>query len=347
MICISQESFYAGTPYISILRDERFRGRQTCQQASLCVHSDVSAGLPKTMEAEMRKYELRAKMIRRIKRFAITETIIDDMIHIGEYRYDPECDEGEPYATLVCMIGSLPAKERYELMSLMVLGRNLAFYGLNEEAAEDFCAYVDGELQEVDPRYIAGKVPLARWLRLVKKEIRPDFWSVGTRYDGTVGLREIGTEDTDFMVRLVSDQKVRKFIPGMIQDREMLVSWIQSLKPSDHEYIVMIEETGEEIGECSLTEQGSSGEIGFMLLPQFWQRGYGTEAVHCLEEKARGLGMKELTAMTDAKNKAAVRLLETTGFKKQKSGWMVMIPDEENDSVGEGQDVVQFAKTIC
>lgn len=51
--------------------------------------------------------------------------------------------------------------------------------------------------------------------------------------------------------------------------------------------------------------------------------------------------------MTDAKNKAAVRLLETTGFKKQKSGWMVMIPDEENDSVGEGQDVVQFAKTIC
>ena len=55
MICISQESFYAGTPYISILRDERFRGRQTCQQASLCVHSDVSAGLPKTMEAEMRK----------------------------------------------------------------------------------------------------------------------------------------------------------------------------------------------------------------------------------------------------------------------------------------------------
>ena len=111
-------------------------GRHVSRRHCVCTPTSVPV-CPKTMEAEMRKYELRAKMIRRIKRFAITETIIDDMIHIGEYRYDPECDEGEPYATLVCMIGSLPAKERYELMSLMVLGRNLAFYGLNEEAAED------------------------------------------------------------------------------------------------------------------------------------------------------------------------------------------------------------------
>lgn len=244
------------------------------------------------------------------------------------------------------MIESLPAKERYELISLMVLGRNLAFYGLNEEVADDFCAYTDGQPQEVDPRYIAGKVPLARWLRLVKKEIRPDFWSIGTRYDGNVRLREIGTYDADFMIRLVSDPKVTRFIPGMIQDREMLVSWIKGLSPLDHEYIATIEETGEEIGECSVTEQECSGEIGFMLLPQFWQRGYGTEVVHCLVEAARGLGVKELTAMTDAHNKAAVRLLEKTGFKKQKSGWMVMIPDKESASIGEGQEVFQFTRMI-
>ena len=265
----------------------------------------------------MRKSDLRAKVIRRIKKLEITEEVIDDLIHIGEYRFDPDCDEGEPYATLVCMIESLPAKERYELMSLMVLGRNLAYYGLNEEVVDDFCAYTDREPQEVDPRYIAGKVPLARWLRLVKREIRPDFWSIGTRYDGNVKLREICTDDTDFMIRLVSNPKVTRFIPGMIQDPEMLVSWIQNLRPLDHEYIVTIEETGEEIGECSLTEREGSGELGFMLLPQFWKRGYGTEVVHCLVGTARGLGVKELTAITDAKNKAAMRLYNELCIKRK------------------------------
>ena len=159
-------------------------------------------------------------------------------------------------------------------------------------------------------------------------------------------LSYIAEDDAEFMMRLVGDPKVTKFIPGMILDREMLISWIHGLRPMDHEYIIAIEETEEEIGECSLTEQGTSCEIGFMLLPQFWRQGYGTEVVHSLVEKARGLGIKELTATTDSRNKAAIRLLEKTGFKKQKSGWMVMIPEDEAEKMEEGQTIIQFQRNI-
>jgi len=230
-----------------------------------------------------------------------------------------------------------------------VLRNNLDYYGLNEEVVDDFCAYADEKTKtsgSTDPQYLAGKVPFARWLRLVKKSIQPDFWCIGTRYDGNVKLRDITEEDADFMMQLVGDPKVTRFLPGMIQDREMLISWIHGLRPTDHESIITIEETGEEIGECSLTEQGTSGEIGFMLLPQFWRRGYGTETVHSLVENARGMRIKELTATTDTRNKAAIRLLEKTGFKKQKNGWMVIIPENEGAEIDGGQNIIQFLRAL-
>ena len=300
-------------------------------------------------EYPMRKSDLRNKAIHWIKRFALTEEEIDDLIHAGEYRYDPDCEDGEAYALIKSMIELLPENKRHDLMCLMYLGRNLDYYGLNEEVIDDFCAYADDKTKtsgSTDPQYLAGKVPLAWWLRLVKKRIQPDFWYIGTRYDGNVKLRDITENDAEFMMKLVGDPKVTKFIPGMIQDREMLVSWIGGLDPLDHECIITIEETEEEIGECSLTEQGTSGEIGFMFLPQFWCKGYGTETVHSLMNKARGLGIKELTATTDSRNKAAIRLLEKTGFKKQKSGWMVMIPEDEVEQVGDGQMIIQFQRNI-
>lgn len=296
-----------------------------------------------------RRSDLRQKAIRRIKRFTLTEEEIDDLIHAGEYRYDPDCEDGEAYTLIKSMIELLPENKRHDLMCLIYLGRNLDYYGLNEEVVDDFCAYADEKTKtsgSTDPQYLAGKIPLAWWLRLVKKRIQPDFWCIGTRYDGNVKLREITEDDADFMMQLVGDPKVTRFLPGMIQDREMLISWIQSLRLTDHEYIITIEETGEEIGECSLTKQGDSAEIGFMLLPKYWLQGYGTEVVTSLIEIARDMRLKELTATTDARNKAAIRLLEKTGFKKQKNGWMVMIPENEGAEIDGGQNIIHFQRSL-
>ena len=46
----------------------------------------------------MGKYQLRQKAIRRINRFEITPEEIDDLIYLGDSRFDPELelDPGEP-----------------------------------------------------------------------------------------------------------------------------------------------------------------------------------------------------------------------------------------------------------
>lgn len=126
----------------------------------------------------------------------------------------------------------------------------------------------------------------------------------------------------------------------------MIVSWIQSLGSADHEYIVQIDGTDEQIGECSLTEQGESAEIGFMLLPQYWRQGYGTEVVSSLMDKARAMKIKELTALTDERNRAAIRLLQSCGFAKEKSGWMAMLPENEDGEVGSGQNIIRFRRSV-
>ncbi|MBR1707774.1 MAG: GNAT family N-acetyltransferase [Clostridia bacterium] len=109
---------------------------------------------------------------------------------------------------------------------------------------------------------------------------------------------------------------------------------------------MQIDGADESVGECSLTKQGESAEIGFMFLPKYWHQGYGTEVVNSLIDKAQTMKIKELTATTDERNRAAIHLLEKCGFQKQRSGWMVMLPEDEDDKMGEGQNIILFRKEI-
>ena len=162
--------------------------------------------------------------------------------------------------------------------------------------------------------------------------------------DFSITLRPITAEDTDFMVRLVSDPSVTKYLPGMITNHSMMESWIRSLRDSDYEYIV--QHDGIEIGECSLTLTADhTAEIGFMLLPQFWRRGFGTEVVQQLLEKADQLQVAEVTATTDVKNTAAVQLLTKMGFQKQNIGWMASL-SEDGEEVSQPQTIVQFNRNM-
>ena len=74
--------------------------------------------------------------------------------------------------------------------------------------------------------------------------------------------------------------------------------------------------------------------------------GYGTEVVTSLIEIARDMRSKELTATTDARNIAAIRLLEKCGFKKQKHGWMVMISEDEESKSDGGQYIIQLHRSL-
>ena len=150
-------------------------------------------------------------------------------------------------------------------------------------------------------------------------------------------LRKLAISDVDDLLAINLNPDVTKYIPFMIRDRNVLLAWINSLSPVDHEFMILrhhpnnsngcVDDTPvaeeEIIGECSLDE---SGEIGLMILPEYWRQGYGTDTVKQLMQLAEDLGLEAITAQTDPENKACVGLLRSMGFSTKGMGWF--IPEE-------------------
>ncbi len=84
---------------------------------------------------------------------------------------------------------------------------------------------------------------------------------------------------------------------------------------------IELAETGEIIGDCGLhavRDQPGQVEIGFTLATEYHGKGYATEAVLCLLAYVFGeLCKHRVTAITDARNAAAARVLEKVGMRRE------------------------------
>lgn len=162
-------------------------------------------------------------------------------------------------------------------------------------------------------------------------------------------LRKLAISDVDDLLTINLNPDVTKYIPFMIRDRNVLLSWINSLSPTDHEFMILMphpDDTDSEIiGECSLDE---NGEIGLMILPKYWRQGYGTDTVKQLMKIAHDLGMEAVTAQTDRENKACVGLLRSMGFTAKGMGWF--IPEEAIHTPEAGMkmshETIMFSKDL-
>lgn len=68
------------------------------------------------------------------------------------------------------------------------------------------------------------------------------------------------------------------------------------------------------MGALNVNEDGAF-EIEYMLLPRFWNRGYGTALVETLLQKAEASGpSRTVEAITDPGNVYSKRILEHAGF---------------------------------
>ena len=74
------------------------------------------------------------------------------------------------------------------------------------------------------------------------------------------------------------------------------------------------------IGVGALYCRPEGAEIEYMLLPEFWNRGYATEIVSELLKAARGKPeIHQIRAMMDPKNAASRRVLIKNGFVYEKT----------------------------
>ena len=90
---------------------------------------------------------------------------------------DAEREERERYLDIVDYLDLMTDRERQELMCLMDFGRNLDYIGFTGDVVETFIDQVDtNHFSHIKghngAQYLAGKVPLGRWLRLAMKQVK-------------------------------------------------------------------------------------------------------------------------------------------------------------------------------
>lgn len=126
-------------------------------------------------------------------------------------------------------------------------------------------------------------------------------------------------EDFSFFSQLAFHETVMKMNMGRIftqEEAEGYFSHILSYRkshPGSGTHKVFLGDAF--IGITSLWEGETEAEVEYMLLPEYWNRGYATEVVRLLEEKAAALPhITLLKGLTDPNNIPSQRVLLKNGF---------------------------------
>jgi RimJ/RimL family protein N-acetyltransferase len=147
-------------------------------------------------------------------------------------------------------------------------------------------------------------------------------------------LRRATYEDAVPMHRIMKDPRAMRYWSNPPhKDVDETERWVASMVEADpaesDDFIVTL--NGELIGKLGTWK---IPEIGFLIDPDHWGRGYASEAMAAFIERRRGLGSTELTADVDPRNLPSIMLLARHGFLEtgRASGtWQV--GDELCDSI--------------
>jgi [ribosomal protein S5]-alanine N-acetyltransferase len=145
-------------------------------------------------------------------------------------------------------------------------------------------------------------------------------------------LRRFTMADTSLIVQLNSRTEVLQYLHEVpVKDEAHAAEILQTIILPQYEnnlgrWATHIKETDEFIGWCGLKHRPEIAEVdlGYRFLPEFWGRGYATEAAkYALEYGFTTLGLKAVTGRAHIENAASLKVLEKIG--------MQYIKDEEVD----------------
>ena len=148
-------------------------------------------------------------------------------------------------------------------------------------------------------------------------------------------LRPAREDDLEAVHRILSDPRAMRYWSslahsGLDETREWLGSMIGGDRNGTSDFIVELD--GEVIGKAGCYQLP---EIGYILHPDHWGKGYAKEALAAVIEHIFGcFDIPALRADIDPRNKPSIRLLERLGFTPCGSAsrtWQ--IGDEWCDSV--------------
>lgn len=147
-------------------------------------------------------------------------------------------------------------------------------------------------------------------------------------------LRRVSMEDAAAMHVIMSDPIAMRYWStpphGDLGETER---WIASMAEADpalsDDFIVTLD--GQLIGKLGAWKLP---EIGFLIDPAHWGKGYATEAMAAFIDRRRALGSAELKADVDPRNLASLKLLQRCGFEEtHRAAGTWQVGDELCDSV--------------
>eukprot|EP01040_Poterioochromonas_malhamensis_P001047 gene1049-1111_t len=154
-------------------------------------------------------------------------------------------------------------------------------------------------------------------------------------------LRELILDDVHYMFELDSNEQVQQYcekcpLTSPDQSREI----IERIRKQYEEngigrWIVFVKETNEFIGWAGLKmESDVNGherfvDLGFRILPQYWNRGYMTEAAKALVQYGfNTMKYDKICAWILSDNPGSIRVVEKAGLKRISN---FVYEDEENE----------------
>lgn len=140
-------------------------------------------------------------------------------------------------------------------------------------------------------------------------------------------LRDLVPQDAPALFRMRSDERVMRHIPRdreqTVEESERLIATIaQGLEANNSiTWAITLKQDATMIGTIGyyrLQLKHHRGEVGYLLHPDQWGRGYAGEALDAAVQHGFGVfGFHSIEAVTDPENHASNRLLRTHGFLQE------------------------------
>jgi len=145
---------------------------------------------------------------------------------------------------------------------------------------------------------------------------------------GRLIFHRFSTGDFQFYYRLVMNEDVMKYITGKSLTFELAeLRFRKALDANDKNprfgfFIVKNKLNEELVGVAKLVETDTrQAEVGYMLLPEHWGKGYASEMVECMIRLAsEQQTTDELIGIVDPENTASIRVLTKFGFQLYETG---------------------------
>ena len=161
-------------------------------------------------------------------------------------------------------------------------------------------------------------------------------------------LRPFEESDFDAVHAYASDPNATRYMwwgPNSEVDTRSFIrraiEVMRSPKSGENEFAIVERASSRLLGACGLNTPGRQSrvfEIGYLLSPDFWRRGYGSEAVeHLMAFGFDSLDAHRIFALIDPENRASIALIEKLGFRlegHQKSDTLIR---------GEWRDTLVYA----